>query len=185
MGVLISPDPQAKNMRIQFEIREKLSEIIDEILNCERWTTVVKEDISGRKVVVIRDQSYDSEAPIEIYAREVCIRTAWSSYKYRIFVMGDNVWCEYNGAYRGLLEQRLLPTITPKESLLDYEVLDSSLYGSERKKLREYAEDNVKLKQFRRENFKEDRTGVAPFDHPKKVYDEFIKEDYISPVQKE
>lgn len=68
---------------------------------------------------------------------------------------------------------------------MDYEVLDSSLYGSERKKLREYAEDNVKLKQFRRENFKEDRTGVAPFDHPKKVYDEFIKEDYISPVQKE
>lgn len=61
MGVLISPDPQAKNMRIQFEIREKLSEIIDEILNCERWTTVVKEDISGRKVVVIRDQSYDSK----------------------------------------------------------------------------------------------------------------------------
>lgn len=51
--------------------------------------------------------------------------------------------------------------------------------------MREYAEDNVKLKQFRRENFKEDRTGVAPFDHPKKVYDEFIKEDYISPVQKE
>ena len=83
------------------------------------------------------------------------------------------------------MRERLLPTITPKESLLDYEVLDSSLYGSERKKLREYAEDNVKLKQFRRENFKEDRTGIAPFDHPKKVYDEFIKEDYISPVQKE
>lgn len=181
MGALISPGPQAKNMRIQFEIKERLSEIVNEILNSERWTTVIKEDISGRKSVVIRDRSYDSEASIEIYAREINIKTAWSSYSYRIFVMGDNVWCEYNGAYRGLLEQKLLPTITPKESLLDSEVLDSSLYGHEKRKLREYAEDNVKLKKFRRENFKEDRTGIAPFDHPKKVYDEFIKEDYIGP----
>ncbi len=171
-------------MRIQFEIREKLSEVISEILNSERWATIVKEDISGRKSVVIRDRSYDSEASIEIYAREVCIKTAWSSYSYRLFVVGDNVWCEYNGAYRGLLEQQLLPTITPKESLLDSEVLDSSLYGREKRKLREYAEDNMKLKKFRRENFNENRTGVAPFDHPKKVYDEFIKEDYVAPAPK-
>lgn len=169
-------------MRIQFEIRERLSEVINEILNSERWTTIVKEDISGRKSVVIRDRSYDSEASIEIYAREVNIKTAWSSYSYRLFVIGDNVWCEYNGAYRGLLEQKLLPTITPKESLLNSEVLDSSLYGREKRKLREYAEDNMKLKQFRRENFNENRNGVAPFDHPKKVYDEFIKEDYVAPV---
>lgn len=171
-------------MRIQFEIREKLSEVISEILNSERWATIVKEDISGRKSVVIRDRSYDSEASIEIYAREVSIKTAWSSYSYRLFVVGDNVWCEYNGAYRGLLEQQLLPTITPKESLLDSEVLDSSLYGREKRKLREYAEDNMKLKKFRRENFNENRTGVAPFDHPKKVYDEFIKEDYVAPAPK-
>ena len=104
---------------------------------------------------------------------------------WRLFVLGDCVWCEYNGAYRGLLEQKLLPSITPKESLLDSEVLDSSLYGHEKKKLREYAEDNLKLKKFRRENFNENRTGVAPFDHPKKVYDEFIKEDYIAPSSKE
>lgn len=168
-------------MRIQFEIKENLSDIIHEILDSERWITIVKEDISGRKSVVIRDRNYDSEAAIEIYDREVDIKTAWSRYYYRLFIIGDSVWCEYNGAYRGLLEQQLLPTITPKESLLDSEVLDSSLYGNEKKKLREYAEDNMKLKQFRRENFNENRSGVAPFDHPKKVYDEFIKEDYISP----
>ena len=91
----------------------------------------------------------------------------------------DLVWCEYNGAYRGLLEQVLLPTITPKESLLDSDVTESSLYGREHKKLREYAEDNLKLKQFRRENFNEQRNGTAAFDHPKRVYDEFIKEDYV------
>ena len=100
-------------------------------------------------------------------------------YSYRIFVANDIVWCEYNGAYRGLLEQVLLPTITPKESLLDSDVTESSLYGREHKKLREYAEDNLKLKQFRRENFNEQRNGTAAFDHPKRVYDEFIKEDYV------
>ena len=172
-------------MRIHFEIREKLPEIIEEILNCERWTTLVKEDISGRKLVVIRDQNYNSEATVEIYAREITIKTAWSNYTYRLFVLGDNVWCEYNGAYRGLLEQNLLPTITPREGLLESEVLDSSLYGSEKRKLREYAEDNLKLKKFRRENFNEDRTGVAHFDHPKRVYDEFIKEDYVVPSSDE
>lgn len=169
-------------MRIQFEIKENLSDIVNEILKSDKWTTIVKEDIMGRKVVVIRDPNYDSEASIEIYSREIDIKTAWSSYTYRLFTLGDNVWCEYNGAYRGLLEQKLLPTITPKESLLDSEVLDSSLYGGEKKKLRDYAEDNVKLKQFRRQNFNENRSGVAPFDHPKRVYDEFIKEDYIVPA---
>ncbi len=172
-------------MRIHFEIKEKLPEIIEEILHSERWSTLVKEDISGRKLVVIRDPSYASEATVEIYAREITIKTAWSNYTYRLFVLGNNIWCEYNGAYRGLLEQNLLPSITPKESLLESEVLSSSLYGQEKRKLREYAEDNLKLKKFRRENFNEDRTGVAPFDHPKRVYDEFIKEDYVVPSSKE
>ena len=169
-------------MRIHFEIKEKLPEIIEEILHSERWSTLVKEDISGRKLVVIRDPSYASEATVEIYAREITIKTAWSNYTYRLFVLGSNVWCEYNGAYRGLLEQNLLPSITPKEGLLESEVLSSSLYGQEKRKLREYAEDNLKLKKFRRENFNENCTGVAPFDHPKRVYDEFIKEDYVAPL---
>ena len=121
-------------MRIQFEIKEKLPELIEEILHSE---------ISGRTTVVIRDQAYGSEATIEIYAQSIEIKTAWSKYFYRIFVANDLVWCEYNGAYRGLLEQVLLPTITPKESLLDSDVTESSLYGREHKKLREYAEDNL------------------------------------------
>lgn len=183
--LLKSPGPQANTMRMQFEIKEKLWDIAAEILHSDKWFSIVKEDIPGRKLVVIRDRYYDSEATIEIYANEINIKTAWSNYTYRLFASGDSVWCEYSGAYRGLLEQNLLPTITPKESLLDSEVLDSSLYGNERKKLRQYAEDNVKLKQFRRENFNENRSGIAPFDHPKKVYDEFIKEDYIAPSGEE
>ena len=169
-------------MRIQFEIKENLPEIIEEILHSDKWQTSVKEELSGRTTVVIRDQAYGSEATIEIYATSIEIKTAWSKYSYRIFVTNDIVWCEYNGAYRGLLEQVLLPTITPKENLLNSDVTESSLYGNEHKKLREYAEDNLKLKQFRRENFNEQKNGTAPFDHPKRVYDEFIKEDLIISV---
>lgn len=66
-----------------------------------------------------------------------------------------------------------------KESLLDLEVLDSLLYGYEKKKFWEYVEDNFKLKKFRCENFNENCMGVVFFDYLKKVYDEFIKEDYI------
>ena len=114
-------------MRIQFEIKETLPKIIEEIMNSPRWITSVLEELDGRTIVVIRDQEYGSEATIEIYAKEVTIKTAWSKYTYRIFVTQDVVWCEYNGAYRGLLEQVLLPTITPKESLLNSEVIESSL----------------------------------------------------------
>lgn len=166
-------------MRIKFEIKEKLSEIIEEIMNSPKWITSVKEELNGRTTVTIRDQEYGSEATVEIYTTEIGIKTAWSNYTYRIFTIHNDVWCEYDGAYRGLLEQILLPTLTPKENLLDSDVIESTLYGREHKKLKEYAEDNVKLKQFRRENFNENRTGVASFDHPKRVYDEFIKEDYL------
>ena len=61
------------------------------------------------------------ELPNPTDSREVTIKTAWSRYTYRLFVLGDCVWCEYNGAYRGLLEQKLLPSITHKLSLLLYQ----------------------------------------------------------------
>lgn len=173
-------------MRIQFEIKEKLEEILNEILHSDKWETLIKEDIPGRKLVAIKDLAYGSEANIEIYAREIFVRTAWSNYIYHFFLLGDSVWCEYTGAYRGLLEQQLLPTVTPKESLLDSEVLDSTLYKKDtfghQRKLREYAEENVKLKNLKQSSSHE---PAAPFDHPRKVYDEFIKEDYIPCVLEE
>lgn len=178
-GFLISPDPQAKNMRIQFEIREKLPDIIEEILHSNKWITEVLEELAGRKTYIIKDLDYNSEASIEVYEREILIKTAWSKYIYRIYLLDDVVWCEYTGAYRGLLEQNLLPSMTPKDRLLESQVTNSSLLGNGQKKLREYAEENLKLKNFRRQNFKEDQSGTAEYDHPKRVYDEFIKEDYI------
>ena len=43
-------------MRIQFEIKEKFPEIIEEIMNSEKWQTSEKEELSGRTTVVIRDR---------------------------------------------------------------------------------------------------------------------------------
>lgn len=166
-------------MRIQFEIKERLPEIIDEILHSGKWVASIKECDSEGKFVVIKDPVYNSEAPVEIRSSEILIVTAWSRYVYRIYAMDDLIFCEYTGAYRGLLEQYLLPTLTPRGNLLDSDVFESSLYGHEHRKLREYAEDNLKLKQFRREHFNEGNNGTAGFDHPHRVYDEFIKEDYI------
>ena len=142
-------------MKILFEIKENLADIENQLLHSDFWITEVEErPEEGKKIVTIRDFAYPQEATAEI-----------------------TDWCEYTGAYRGLLEQKLLPMITPKENLLDQEVT-SSLYGNTTAKtLREYAMDNLKLKHFRQQTFGD--IGFSTNDHPKRVYDAFIKEDYI------
>lgn len=162
-------------MKIQFEIKEKLPEIIDEIMHSDKWQTKVLEKMHGLERVTIKDPNFDSEACIEIWEREIHIRTAWSNYTYRIFARGNSVWCEYIGAYRGLLEQKLLPTITSKMNILDSEVVESSLTGKKRETLRTYGTENLKLKNFRRGNFKEEYNVASPQDHPTVVFDEYIK----------
>ena len=164
-------------MRIQFEIKESLVNILDQLSNSDFWATEIKEDESGKKTIKIKDLTYNLEAVAEVKDNEIFIKTALSKYTYRIYKVKDECWCEYVGAYRGLLEQRLLPMITPKENLLECEVLDSSILGGKPKTLRQYAEDNLKLKKFREQNFGD--TGFSKADHPRRVYDEFIKEDFI------
>ncbi len=170
-------------MRILFKIKENLSEIIDEILHSEKWNSVVIKDQDGRKYVEIRDPIFRSAATVEITPDGILIHTAFSRYSYRIFKEGLDIWCEYNGAYRGLLEQQLLPTLSPLDNLLDIEVSESTLYDikSKPRKLRDYANDNLTRKRQTGEGSK----GTAEFDHPKRVYDEFIKEDYVPPQQRE
>lgn len=172
-------------MRILFKIKENLSEIVDEILHSEKWISIVKKDQKGRKYVEIKDPIFSSVAVAEIGPESILIHTAWSKYSYRIFQKDGSIWCEYVGAYRGLLQQQLLPKFSPTENLLDVDVFESTLYGKETRKLRDYANDNLMLKEFRRRHFLEDRNGTARFDHPQRVYDEFIKEDYIAPKNPE
>ena len=66
--------------------------------------------------------------------------------------------------------------MTPKENILDSEVLNSSLFGDRKETLRNYSAENLKLKNFRRDNFAAEDQLASPQDHPKIVYDEFIKE---------
>lgn len=176
-----SPDWQAKGMRIQFEIKEKFPDIISELLHSDKWLTLVLEEKQGLKRVVIKDPYFDSEASVDIWESEVHITTAWSNYTYRIYQKGDSVWCEYIGAYRGLLEQNLLPVLTPKENILDSEVLNSSLLGDQKGTLRSYSMENLKLKNFRRDNFIGESYLTSEQDHPKVVYDEFFKEGVPMP----
>ena len=124
-------------MRIQFEIKESLANILDQLTHSDFWATEIKEDESGKKIIKIKDLAYNLEAVAEVGDNEIFIRTALSKYTYRICQVGDECWCEYVGAYRGLLEQKLLPMITPKENLLECEVLESSLLGGKPKTLRE------------------------------------------------
>lgn len=163
-------------MRIQFEIKEKLPEIVAELTHSDKWLTVERETGQGLRRLTIKDPYFDSEASVEIWEHEIHITTAWSNYTYRIYQQGDSVWCEYIGAYRGLLEQNLLPTMTPCENILDSQVVGSSLLGDEPSTLRRYSEKNLRLKNFRRDNFRAEYELASPMDHPKVVYDEFVKE---------
>jgi hypothetical protein len=163
-------------MRIQFEIKQLFSEIMSEILHSDKWLTVVKEEKNGLKRVVIKDPYHDSEAKIEIWESEIHLTTAWSNYTYRFYKQGDCVWCEYIGAYRGLLEQTLLPKITPKENFLDSKVSSSTLIDKENESLRHYSIENARNKMLRQEIMnKKQKPEDYSKDHPKVVYDEFIK----------
>ncbi len=168
-------------MKILFEIKESLASILDQLLHSDFWITEVEEVNDDKKIVTIRDFAYPQEAVAEVTKEGILLKTAWSKYTYRLFEKNGSCWCEYIGAYRGLLEQKLLPVITPKENLLDQEV-SSSLFGNTQKTLREYAMDNLKLKRFRQQTFGD--IGFSTSDHPKQVYDAFIKEDYIPDEKK-
>ncbi len=151
-------------MRIQFKIKETFTDIVSEIFASKKWEMKVFEERKGLKRVTLKDPVYDSCAYIEIWEREIHIKTAWSNYTYRIFAKGEEFYCEYIGAYRGLLKQRLLPTLTPAESILDIEVIDTSLPCAPKESLRQYGAANAR------------RRRDARMDHPAIVKDEFIKE---------
>ena len=67
LATLKSPDRQAKCMRIQFEIKEKLPDIISEILHSDKWLTLVRDENHGLRRVTIKDPYFDSEASVDIW----------------------------------------------------------------------------------------------------------------------
>ena len=95
-------------MKIQFEIKETLAGILDQLLHSDFWITEVEEIDDKRKLIKIRDFAYPQEATAEVSENEILLKTAWSKYTYRLYEVNHVCWCEYTGAYRGLLEQKLL-----------------------------------------------------------------------------
>lgn len=141
-------------MRIQFTIKESLSEIIDQLSNSDFWSSEIV-STPDKKIIKIKDLAYNLEATAEVHPHDIVLHTAWSNFTYRVFQSGPKVVCEYDGAFRGLLEQNLLPHITPVGNILDYPVLESSLYkNGEKKTLREYARDNAMQRQLRKQKEK-------------------------------
>lgn len=51
-------------MKIQFEIKEKLPEIIAEIMHSDKWQTKILEKMHGLERITIKDPNYKSEACI-------------------------------------------------------------------------------------------------------------------------
>lgn len=98
-------------MKIQFEIKETLAGILDQLLHSDFWITEVEEIDDKRQLIKIRDFAYPQEATAEVSENEILLKTAWSKYTYRLYEVNHVCWCEYTGAYRGLLEQKLLPII--------------------------------------------------------------------------
>ena len=65
-------------MRIQFEIKESLINILDQLMHSDFWATEIKEDESGKKIIKIKDLAYNLEAVAEVMGNEIFIRTALS-----------------------------------------------------------------------------------------------------------
>lgn len=84
-------------MRIQFEIKESLINILDQLMHSDFWATEIKEDESGKKIIKIKDLAYNLEAVAEVMGNEIFIKTALSKYTYRIYEVKGECWCEYVG----------------------------------------------------------------------------------------
>jgi hypothetical protein len=144
-------------MKVQFEIKEKMPDIIAEILFSDKWCSVVKDDSFGMKRVIIKNSTLDSEptAFIEIWEQEIHIKIAKKNYNYRIFHKEDRVTCEYIGLFQELFNQNFPLKLTPVMSIyyssddnenFEYRTNDLSLgheQGSNRKHFDEFICDDM------------------------------------------
>jgi hypothetical protein len=104
-------------MKVEFEIEEKMPDIISEILHSDKWHSMVKDDCNGLQRVVLKDLTNADIAYAEIWKREIHLRPASSGSTYRIFVSKKRVMCEYIGSAHGLLAHALFPKLTPITNL--------------------------------------------------------------------
>ncbi len=159
-------------MNISFFVEESFEQIFNQIRQDNNiWKSVREED--GYDVIYwLFDTDYpDCRAKVTVWneaqsttTRAMSIQTAWSNYGYEIGTWGDPETCmvSYTGAYRGLLEQVLLPRLTPIDLLKSH--VASSL--GDWMRLEDYAVMQDKLHKFKQEN---ELTHAAHV-HPRCVY---------------
>ncbi len=104
-------------MRIQFDIKEKMHEIVSEILHSKNWKSIVEVDNKKLKKVVMNGISLNAKTYVDIWENEIHIKTPKGDHTYRIFSNGTNAVCEYIGDRYGLLKQRPFPKITPQKNI--------------------------------------------------------------------
>ena len=112
-------------MKITFKISESFEQIIYQITHDYPtvWESIKKEN--GE--IFLYDENYDSYAICNIWPENlgITINTAFSNFQYDITPNPDGCEVVYIGAYRGLLEQFLIPTMTPEFE--GVELVESSL----------------------------------------------------------
>ncbi|MDR0994686.1 MAG: hypothetical protein LBL81_00160 [Tannerella sp.] len=101
-------------MKIQFDIKEQLTDIVAEVLS-SKWQPEVKEDRCGMKRITLPCSATDKSPAtiIDIWKAEIHIKPNHDSQNYRIFQNGEHVACEYIGPQGELFRHKPFPTLTP------------------------------------------------------------------------
>lgn len=154
-------------MQIEFKIKETKDQIINDLI--ARGAKLVQErKDQDPDEYELKDEDFYSSATIKVWqSGGIEILTAWSGFEYYLFdqFRTGRLVCSYTGAYKGLLAQNLLPTITPAENLLDVKVVSQQLGEVT---IKEYIEFRNKLQKFYEEN---DCAGKYSYAHPRIIFD--------------
>jgi hypothetical protein len=109
-------------MKIEFEIEEKIPDIVAEILYSGKWRSAITAECRGLKRAVIRNFMQDVVAFVEIWEHELHIKTACCNATCRIFGRNGRMMCEYVGAGAccRLPDKRVFPQLTPLRNIHHY-----------------------------------------------------------------
>lgn len=167
-------------MKISFKIKETIPDLIADLKagDGKHWNLEpFQSEVEGYEFIRIVDMDFPGSAALfgcELteHSNAAVLKTAWSDYSYEFFESKDILTtCTYIGAYRGLLEQWLLPKITPVNIWDEY--VESSLGIPKIGHIimfRQYIQRQSELYDRRIEN----RTVFSGHRHPRIVAD-FLK----------
>ncbi len=110
-------------MKILFEIKENIETILQDCKNEKYWDLFPTNEGFN-----LMDKYFDSWTDVHESKNELKFTTAFSQHKYTVTAIGKNTWCLYEGPFRGLLQQALMPKLTPKYNL-ENTLIVSSTHG--------------------------------------------------------